>query len=858
VVVLRMVGRILAIAGGFVLFAFGVAALGVAYLPENEIARVAGRLAVGIGALVLGPLGLSDDPRELVLGIQSGFAMRFIAAPVGLIAFVAALLPGSPKLAEGTTSDGGTLSPETDAGVLRKKRRHAASVARKEGALAAGEYCFDHGLMQEAADYFIQAEQWVRAAEIRHDEGRFIESAELYMKGERFDAAGRIFAQQEEDARAGEAYFRAGNHGIAAELFEKAGDHLKAAEAYEQSGYSRQAAQAYVKCGKWDKAAVCLEQTILEESTGGRGDGFKSPEVQKLVRMAGNLFERAGQLERAETVLERGECFAEAAEIALRKGRDEKAVELFLRAKDAPRAAEVMTRLGQAEEAARVLAEYHRDLGDDEEAARCFEQAGELLSAGDIYRMLEQYDKAGECYERFGDSAQAAEMFSMAGDRQRAAASYEQAGLYAEAADCASDAGDESKQAELLAQAGHHLKAGAIHLKAKRIDEAIEVLQQIPSDHADFAAASAKLGEIFLKRGKHTLAIVKLRHATDNVEISQRNVVAFYYLAVALDANGDLAEADAIFERILSFDYNFKDVQQRLDRTRANLKKQNAESKATESPPMTKTAEQGRYKIIGKLGKGGMGIVYKATDTVLDRTVAYKVLPDALRENPQALKNFLREAKSAAKLNHPGIVTVYDAGEQDGAFYIAMEYVDGNTLKEIIKHRGKISPGGIVHVLTQMCEALAYAHEQKVVHRDIKTANTMWTRDRKAKIMDFGLAKVIEEVRNHTTVVSGTPYYMSPEQTLGKNVDHRTDIYSLGVSVFELATGTLPFRDGNLPYHHVHTPPPDPREFNAELPPLIVNIIARCLEKDPANRYQSALEIVAELKAALEGGEAKA
>ncbi len=857
-VVLMIVGRILAIAAGFVLFAFGVAALGVAYLPENEIARVAGRLAVGIGSLVLGPLGLSDDPRELMIGIQSGFAMRFIAAPVGLIAFVAALLPGSPKVAEGTTSDGGTLSPETDAGVLRKKRRHAASVARKEGALAAGDYCFDHGLMQEAADYFIQAEQWVRAAEIRHDEGRFIESAELYMKGERFDAAGRIFAQQEEDGRAAEAYFRAGNHGIAAELFEKAGEPLKAAEAYEQSGYSRQAAQAYVKCGKWDKAAICLEQTILEESTGVRGDGAKSPELQKLIRMAGNLFERAGQLERAETVLERGECFAEAAELALRKGRDEKAVELFLRAKDAPRAAEVMTRLGQAEEAARVLAEYHRDLGDDEEAARCFEQAGELLSAGDIYRMLEQYDKAGECYERFGDAAQAAEMFSMAGDRQRAAASYEQAGLYAEAADCASDAGDESKQAELLAQAGEHLKAGAIHLKAKRIDEAIEVLQQIPSEHSDFAAASAKLGEIFLKRGKHTLAIVKLRHATDNAEISQRNVAAFYYLAVALDANGDLAEADAIFERILSFDYNFKDVQQRLDRTRANLKKQNAESKATESPPMTKTAEQGRYKIIGKLGKGGMGIVYKATDTVLDRTVAYKVLPDALQENPQALKNFLREAKSAAKLNHPGIVTVYDAGEQDGVFYIAMEYVDGNTLKEIIKHRGKISPGGIVHVLTQMCEALAYAHEQKVVHRDIKTANTMWTRDRKAKIMDFGLAKVIEEVRNHTTVVSGTPYYMSPEQTLGKNVDHRTDIYSLGVSVFELATGTLPFREGNLPYHHVHTPPPDPREFNAELPPVIVNIIARCLEKEPADRYQSALEIVAELKAALEGGQVRA
>jgi len=236
---------------------------------------------------------------------------------------------------------------------------------------------------------------------------------------------------------------------------------------------------------------------------------------------------------------------------------------------------------------------------------------------------------------------------------------------------------------------------------------------------------------------------------------------------------------------------------------------------------------------------------------VLDRVVAFKVLPDALKENPKALKNFLREAKSAAQLNHPNIVTVYDAGEQDGVYYIAMEYVDGNTLKEIVKARGKISCSGTVHVLAQMCEALSYAHEQKIVHRDIKTANTMWTRDRKAKIMDFGLAKVIEEVRNHTTVVSGTPYYMSPEQTLGKNVDHRNDIYALGVTIFELVTGTLPFREGNLPYHHVHTPPPDPRELNPELPSMLQRIILRCLQKDPDARYGTAREILAELKASL-------
>jgi serine/threonine-protein kinase len=180
-----------------------------------------------------------------------------------------------------------------------------------------------------------------------------------------------------------------------------------------------------------------------------------------------------------------------------------------------------------------------------------------------------------------------------------------------------------------------------------------------------------------------------------------------------------------------------------------------------------------------------------------------------------------------------------------------MEFVDGTTLKEILRRRGPVSPAGILHVVVQISEALAYAHEKKVVHRDIKTANTMWTRDKKAKIMDFGLAKVVEEVRNHTTVVSGTPYYMSPEQTLGKNIDQRTDIYSLGVTIFEMATGTVPFREGNIPYHHVHTPPPDIREIRSELPAALSTIVNRCLQKDPDQRYQSTREIIAEVKDAL-------
>jgi serine/threonine-protein kinase len=175
-----------------------------------------------------------------------------------------------------------------------------------------------------------------------------------------------------------------------------------------------------------------------------------------------------------------------------------------------------------------------------------------------------------------------------------------------------------------------------------------------------------------------------------------------------------------------------------------------------------------------------------------------------------------------------------------------MEHVDGTTLKDILQRRGPLSAAGVFYVLRQLTDALAYAHSRKVVHRDIKTANTMWTKDKQVKIMDFGLAKLMEEVRNATTLISGTPFYMSPEQTLGRTVDHRTDLYSLGVTLFELATGDLPFRKGNVPYHHVHTAPPDPRELRAEVPEPLARLILHCLEKDPAARFQSAQELRSE------------
>lgn len=771
--------------------------------------------------------------------------------------------PARGKAAKGASSNGRApdLQPVVDRRLGRKLERQALAMAKKGMPQEAAELCFDAGLLDRAAELFVEAGDFVHAAGIRHDQNRFLEAAELHLKAGDHDTAGTILAAQGEHKRAAECFLAARRMSVAAELFEKAGDHRRAGDCYREAGFQRQAARAFIRCQSWRPAAEALEEVILEERTrtGTGQNPREARELQTLVLQAGRLYDQAGMLDKSAEVLEKGGCHVAAAEVRLRKGELERAAELFLHGNQPVRAAEALQQHGDAQSAARILGEYHRSRGDDAEAAHHLELAGEFFAAGDVYRKLEDYARAAQAYDKAQDRVQAAEMFKLAGHPGHAAQCFEKAGRWDEAASCWAEAGDVARQAHALVQAGRHFAAGEAYHKQGAHDEAIKVLQQIPASSPDFALASAVLGEIFQRRGQLSLAIKKLRQAVGTGDLDRHNLRLYYALAQAYESHGEVRDAADLYEKILACDYHFEDAGARLQAAKARLAQNDgaAEAAAADEPPPSVTARKApaaRYQILSELGRGGMGIVYKANDTVLDRVVAFKVLPDALKENPQALKNFLREAKSAAQLNHPNIVTVYDAGEQDGRYYIAMEYVDGNTLKEIVRRRGAIAPGGVLHVLVQMCEALAYAHEKKIVHRDVKTANTMWTRDRKAKIMDFGLAKVVEEVRNHTTLVSGTPYYMSPEQTLGRNVDHRTDIYSLGVTVFELATGRLPFTEGNIPYHHVHTPPPDPREIHPEVPTLLAEIIARCLRKDPGERYQSARDILAEVRAAVGRG----
>jgi eukaryotic-like serine/threonine-protein kinase len=265
----------------------------------------------------------------------------------------------------------------------------------------------------------------------------------------------------------------------------------------------------------------------------------------------------------------------------------------------------------------------------------------------------------------------------------------------------------------------------------------------------------------------------------------------------------------------------------------------------------------GRYELNEVLGTGGMALVYRGTDRILHRTVAVKVLADPYAGDPVFVERFRREARSAGGLNHPGIVAVYDTGSDGDRHFIVMEHVDGRTLAETMRDDGRSSPRQTAHIVGQVASALAYAHENGVVHRDVKPANVMVTTAGDAKIMDFGIARgTTREPLTQTAAVMGTATYIAPEQAEGKPVDPRTDIYALGATMYQMLAGRPPFVADTpvaVASMHVHEQPEPPTSIDPSIPAPLEAIALRALEKDPGTRYQIAEDMRTDIDHFLEG-----
>ena len=265
----------------------------------------------------------------------------------------------------------------------------------------------------------------------------------------------------------------------------------------------------------------------------------------------------------------------------------------------------------------------------------------------------------------------------------------------------------------------------------------------------------------------------------------------------------------------------------------------------------------GRYRVLRKLGGGGMADVYLCEDLTLGRRVAIKVLLARYLDDPNFVERFRREAKAAAGLNQTNLVSIYDWGEVDGTYYIAMEYVEGETLKDLIRRRGQLSGNEAVAVGLQLLAAVEAAHRSGIVHRDIKPQNVMLDREGTAKVMDFGIARAGDSGMTEVGSILGTAQYLAPEQAKGQQVDERSDLYSVGVVLYEMLTGTVPFKGDTavtVALKHVNEMPPEPSQLVPGMPYALNKIVLKAMAKDPDDRYQSAAEFARDLRAAKAGG----
>jgi beta-lactam-binding protein with PASTA domain len=263
------------------------------------------------------------------------------------------------------------------------------------------------------------------------------------------------------------------------------------------------------------------------------------------------------------------------------------------------------------------------------------------------------------------------------------------------------------------------------------------------------------------------------------------------------------------------------------------------------------TVIDGRYEVLQRVGSGGMADVYLASDQLLGRKVAVKVLHHRFAEDQEFVERFRREASSAAGLSHPNVVSVFDRGEWDGTYYIAMEYLPGRTLKAIVRERGPLPPAAAIDIVVQILRAARFAHRRGVIHRDLKPHNVILDEEGRAKVTDFGIARAGASDMTLTGSIMGTAQYLSPEQAQGHAVTESSDIYAIGVVLYELLAGKVPFEGETavtIALAHISKEPPPPSQVNPAVPQALDAIVLRALRKDPAQRYQSADELIAALE----------
>lgn len=727
--------------------------------------------------------------------------------------------------------------------------KEARRLKRQGDYQRAGELFEIAGSIDEAIEMYRLADAPRQLGHLYEVQRNWLGAAAAYQAARDYEKAGQMFQRGGQFLKAAELLEASGKESIAADLYEKARDNRNAARLYDRSGNLVKAGACYERDQQFAKAAEQYEKYYLQEmvrlnSPTSAASPEQRSQIATFAQTSGRLYLKVNEPTKAAKIWMLGGFTMDAAQAYLEQGDIQRAAELYEAGKLYTKAADLYRQLGNEAKAAQLLAEIHLENRDYKAAAELFARGGDFLQAGDLFERAGHLKQAGEMYLKAGDSTRAVEIFQASGDLALAAVALEQAGQPGAAARVHIKLNDFEKAAQLFDQAKDYYQAGMLFHRLGRAEDTIAFLQKVDTQSEDYSSASLLLGRLFMDRGMLDAARERYKKLISRKELTGEEILEPYYnLAMIYERHKEHQNALLLYEKILAENYNFKDVQSRIAAAKIAIKEEKSGNQRS-----AESGAPGRYRILRKLGQGGMGVVFLAEDTLLSRTIAYKVLPPSVKDNPKVMESFLQEARVAAAINHPNIVTVYDTGSDGDEPYIVMEYVDGMTLKEILEKSPSITTKDIVRIGRQLCQGLDYAHAKNVIHRDIKPANIMINKEFQVKIMDFGLAKVLSGTVQEGTGVKGTPLYMSPEQIKGTQIDHRSDLYSLGCTFYRMATGRPPFYEGDVYYHHLNTTPPSPQSVNPQIPTALSDLILRCLQKEPGKRYPKARDISADLE----------